>query len=67
MDSFALADGWMESESRYSALRVRPVVRIDLGGDGLLVKPDVAARQMREDAEREGAGAAGGRPPIEGA
>jgi hypothetical protein len=64
VDSFALADGWVESEGRYSALRARVNVRIDLDGDCLLVKPDIAAGQMREDTQR---GAAAGRPPIEGA
>jgi hypothetical protein len=63
VDSFALADGWVESEGRYSALRARVVVRVDLDGDALLVKPEAAARQIREDAERE---AVAGRPPIEG-
>jgi hypothetical protein len=52
-ETFAFSEGWDESAGRYRALRAGGMVRVDLEGEGLLVKPDVAARQMREDAERQ--------------
>jgi hypothetical protein len=48
-DTFALADSWDEAAGRYRAPRAGQLVRIDLEGDGLLVKPEIALRQMREE------------------
>jgi predicted AAA+ superfamily ATPase len=49
-ETFAYAEGWDEAAGRYRGLRVRQLVSVDLDGPGLLVKPDVAARQLAEDA-----------------
>jgi predicted AAA+ superfamily ATPase len=49
-DSFAFADGFDESTGRYLGLRGGQLVSLDSHSSGLLVKPDVAKRQM--DAER---------------
>lgn len=48
-ETFAFAEGWDESAGRYRALRAGQVVRVDLDGEGLLVKPEVAARQREAD------------------
>jgi predicted AAA+ superfamily ATPase len=53
-DTFAYADGYDEAAGRYRGLRSSQ--RVDLihhAGDGLLVKPDVAKRQIEADAEAE--------------
>ena len=49
-DSFAFADGFDESTGRYLGLRGGQLVSLDRHSSGMLVKPDVAKRQM--DAER---------------
>jgi hypothetical protein len=62
-ETFAYAEGWDEQTGRYKALRAQELIRIDFDGKGLLVKAEVAARQMGEDAARRGTGAG---PPIDG-
>lgn len=61
-DSFAFADSYDESAGRYRGLRCGVEVHI-AGGEtqGLLVKPDVACRQMDEEKGRQtGNGTVGG-------
>ncbi len=48
-ETFAYADGWDESTGRYRALRAAQAIRVDLDGEGHLVKSDVAARQRAEE------------------
>ncbi|MGH9319601.1 MAG: Swt1 family HEPN domain-containing protein [Vicinamibacteria bacterium] len=48
-DTFAFAESYDEGASRYPGLRGGQVVSLSAGSAGLLVKPDVARRQM--DAE----------------
>ena len=49
-DSFAYADGYDEAVGRYTGLRAGQIVAVNADGRGLLVKPDVAQRQL--DSER---------------
>jgi hypothetical protein len=61
-DSFALADSFDESAGRYRGLRWGQMVAVSEDGTGLLVKPDVAKKQI--EAEKQGpttgTGATGG-------
>ena len=51
-DGFAYADGYDEKEKRYQALRVgQQLSSIDPAGPGLIVKPEVARRQIDKEAE----------------
>ena len=53
-DSFAYADRYDEAAGRYPALRVgQHVSLIDTDAPGLLVKPDVAVRQLKAESEIE--------------
>jgi hypothetical protein len=47
-DSFAYADGWDEQNQRYRGLQVGRRIKINIDGDGLLVKACVAAPQLAE-------------------
>ena len=51
-DTFAYAQGKDEESGRYRALDAGKAVNIQSEGGTLLVKPDVAARQIREEAAR---------------
>jgi hypothetical protein len=51
-DTFAYAQGKDEESGRYRALDAGKAVNIQSEGGALLVKPDVAARQIREEASR---------------
>jgi predicted AAA+ superfamily ATPase len=52
-DTFAYADGWDEQGQRYKGLRSGLSVRVLADGQSVLVKPDVAAKQLdREEEER---------------
>src|SRR5258708_2693067 len=67
-DTFAYAESYDEAAGRYSGLRGGQVVSISPDSVGMLVKPDVARRQM--DAERPtptSASAAGSSPGVGGA
>jgi hypothetical protein len=66
-ETFAFAEGWDETAGRYRALRAGQVVRIDLESEGLVVRPEAAARQIRADeTTREGGRGSGpGPPPLE--
>jgi predicted AAA+ superfamily ATPase len=50
-EAFAYADSWDDKKSAYLGLRVGLAVRVSADSGGVLVKPDVAARQF--DAERK--------------
>ena len=45
-DSFAFADGYDEAEGRYQGLRFSQALSVSIDGPGLLVKPDVARKQI---------------------
>src|SRR6266568_2671407 len=45
-EAFAYADSWDEKKASYLGLRTGPSVRVSADSAGLLVKPDVAARQI---------------------
>ncbi|WP_366918269.1 hypothetical protein [Accumulibacter sp.] len=65
-DGFAFADGFDESAGRYQGLRAGQMVALtDAHAPGLVVKPEVAARQL--DGERENPGSRGtAKPPTRG-
>lgn len=49
-ETFAYAEAWDEAEGRYRGLRAQQLVTVDLDGGAVLVKPDVAVRQLAADA-----------------
>ena len=49
-DSFAYGDDYNQGEERYPGLRAGQTLFINETSSGLLVKPDVAQRQMQEEA-----------------
>jgi predicted AAA+ superfamily ATPase len=49
-DSFAYAEGWDEAKRRYVGLQTGRLVSIARESAGLLVKPDVAAEQVKAEA-----------------
>jgi hypothetical protein len=49
-EAFAYADGYDESSDRYVGLRGGTHVMLDHQASGLLVKPDVARRQIDAEA-----------------
>src|SRR5690606_4980259 len=55
-DTFALADSHDESENRYRALRMRQRVTVSEESPDLLVKPDVAGRQLDAETTTESTG-----------
>lgn len=48
-DSFAYADRYDEAAGRYRGLRTGQNISLDESSPGLIVKPDVAARQLDQD------------------
>jgi hypothetical protein len=48
-ETFAYAEDWDEARGRYQGLKAGGTVRVLLDGQSLLVKPDVAVRQLEED------------------
>jgi predicted AAA+ superfamily ATPase len=48
-ETFAIADSWDEKQKRYAGLRGNCQVRIDPDASAILVKPDVAVRQMEAE------------------
>ncbi len=48
-DTFAYAEGWDEQRKRYKGLRTGANVRVLIDEQSLIVKPDVAARQIEAD------------------
>lgn len=51
-DVFAYADSWDEATGRYRGLRAGKQGVVTLGGGSVLVKPEVARRQLTEDGEK---------------
>jgi predicted AAA+ superfamily ATPase len=50
-DTFAYADGWDEAAARYLGLRSGTSSLLSSDGNGLLVKPDVAAAQTKAETQ----------------
>ena len=48
-DSFAFADNYDAAKKRYQGLRAGAIVTLGSDSQGLLVKPDIAARQMEAE------------------
>ncbi len=48
-ETFAYADLWNEDQKKYLGLRADGNIRISLDNNGILVKPDVALKQMDSD------------------
>jgi hypothetical protein len=66
-DSFAYADSFDEREGRYRGLRCGQVVSISASEPtGLLVKPDIAAKQQEAERPAPDPGPAGGAPAPTG-
>ena len=68
-DSFAFADGYDEAEGRYQGLRAGQAISVSIDGPGLLVKPDVARKQIELETQKPeppGPGGNGGgkTPPV---
>ena len=49
METFAIADSWDEKRQRYVGLRGNCHVTLDVDSSALLVKPEIALRQMEAD------------------
>jgi len=50
-DSFAYADSWDSTTQRYRGLRAGCPTTVTLDGESLLVKPEIAAKQIDADAQ----------------
>ncbi len=50
-DSFAYADGWDENRNRYRGLRAGQLISVTLDGESMIVKPEIAAEQLKAEAE----------------
>ncbi len=48
-ETFAYADGWDDKKNRYLGLRTMGISSVSLDGNGLLVKPDSAQKQLEAD------------------
>ena len=48
-DTFAYSDGYVEETARYSGLRAGEHVNVTVSNSALVIKPDVAVRQMQAD------------------
>jgi hypothetical protein len=53
-DSFAYADSWDEAGGRYRGLQAGRQITVALDSPRLLVKPDVAARQLDQETQKAG-------------
>ena len=56
-ETFAYADSWDEQRKRYKGLQAGRSIRVLVDGHSLLVKPEVAVRQMEADKSERGTGA----------
>ena len=66
-DAFAVADSFDDEATRYRGLRGGQLVSLpDADAPGLLVKPDVARRQLDAEKPQPGGGAEAVRPGTEG-
>ncbi|GHO88025.1 Swt1 family HEPN domain-containing protein [Dictyobacter formicarum] len=52
-DTFAYAERWDESNHRYLGLKIQQPITPLLNSEAVLVKPDVALEQLRQDEEKE--------------
>jgi len=52
-ETFAYADLWNEDQKRYLGLRGGSSIHINLDNDGILVKPNVAMKQMDADLKKQ--------------
>lgn len=52
-DSFAYAEGYDEAKQRYIGLQAGRIINARLSKESLVVKPDVAARQLEEESVAE--------------
>jgi len=52
-DTFAFAEGYDEAAARYPGLRAGQAVNVSPDSTGLVVKPDVAAKQLDAEAESQ--------------
>src|SRR5208337_3100527 len=57
-ESFAYADGWDVEKGRYRGLRAGQLGSVALDGQSVLVKPDVAAKQLEDEAAKQAQAAA---------
>jgi predicted AAA+ superfamily ATPase len=62
-DTFAYAETFDEATGRYRGLRAGQSVSLEVESPGLLVKPDVAHRQIEAEAPRPGDGSSSGAGP----
>ena len=60
-DSFGLADGYEPAKNRYHGLKGGEAVTVAMDGAALLVRPEVADEQMRQDQAKTEERGAGGR------
>lgn len=58
-DTFAFAESYDTTAKRYRGIRVGQIVTVDTESVGLLLRPDIAAKQMEEDTQATDA-------PLEG-
>jgi predicted AAA+ superfamily ATPase len=63
-DTFAFADGWDDEKSRYRGLIGGRSVHVTEDGPGLLVKPDVAGRQLEAELSTPAVLTTGGANPV---
>ncbi len=61
-DTFAYADAFDEKAKRYAGLTAGGHVSAVIDGESVVVKPGVAARQLKQDAEAKADGAGGVEP-----
>lgn len=59
LDTFAYADSYDEAAGRYRGLRSAVLITVDEGDGGLLVRPEVARRQLDAEVEQRGGGIGG--------
>jgi len=64
-ETFAYAESWDEQKQQYKGLQIGQSVRVLIDGRSLLVKPEVAVKQM--EAEKKEAGAVPGTGVLPGA
>jgi predicted AAA+ superfamily ATPase len=68
-ETFAYAEGWDAEQQRFRGLRAGQIGSVTLEGESVLVKPEVAARQLAEDqarAQSTSTGVAGQPYPLSG-
>jgi predicted AAA+ superfamily ATPase len=65
-ETFAYAEAWDEARKRYQGLKAGEAVRVLLDGQAVLVKPDVAARQLELDRQEQTRDDGHGEAPVDG-